>query len=72
MNQIKYAVIQTLGNQETAIKWFRDKDEATAFGRDYFAKMRPGDGTLTVEGFSMSEDGKTISPQRRIYDGWHF
>ena len=72
MNQMKYAVIKTLGNDEQVLKWFQSKDEAIDYGRDYFSSMRPGDGVLTVEGFRTDENGKITGAQRQMIIGWHF
>lgn len=73
MNTMKFAVIKTKGNTETLIHWFDHKDDASAFGLEYFRhRMRPGDGTLTIEGFRIDADGAIMSGQRHFFGGWHF
>lgn len=63
---MKFHVILTKGNAEQNIKAFNDKDEAISFGKNYFDKMNPGDGVITVEGIEVG------NPQRKVITGWHF
>jgi len=63
---MRYFVILTSGNTEKVIKAFDNQSEAVAFGNDYFSKLNPGDGVITVEGI------REGSAQRKIISGWHF
>lgn len=62
---MKYYVIQTKGNTENIVKVFSNEKEAKEYGKEYFSRLNPGDGVITVEGIA---DGNA---NRKIVAGWH-
>lgn len=67
----KFGIEITKGNEEILVDTFDDKDEAMAFGADYFKTMKREDGVLTCFEGEFDELGNRVGDEERVCHVWY-
>lgn len=66
----KFAVEITKGNTETVIAVRDTKEEAKAFGDEYFKTMSRDQGILTLFSGEFDEDNQRVDMSERVHHIW--